>query len=151
MFAQPNGLLPGRTPFDAVEHLKALQSRASGIGYQAGQSLVQVLPAFAVAFNYTYRKFTGSIYTGSTLVSAGTLLAFAMSARRATSGVPGKGQAFVEMVIEFVDNQVKDVFHGDRRFLAPLALTIFMWVLFMNTLDLLPLDLPALNIARATA
>jgi len=62
-------------------------------------------------------------------------------ARKATSGVPSKPQAFVEMVVEFVDNQVKDTFHGDRRFIAPLALTIFVWVIFMNTMDLLPLDL----------
>jgi F-type H+-transporting ATPase subunit a len=66
---------------------------------------------------------------------------FGIKARRATAGVPGKGQAFVEMVIEFVDGQVKDVFHGDRRFIAPLALTIFMWVFFMNAMDLLPLDI----------
>ena len=67
---------------------------------------------------------------------------FGLMARRATSGVPGKGQAFVELVVEFVEGNVKDVFHGDRRFIAPLALTIFMWVLFMNAMDLLPLDLP---------
>lgn len=66
---------------------------------------------------------------------------FGLKARKATAGVPGKGQAFVELVIEFVDGQVTDVFHGDRRFIAPLALTIFMWVLFMNTMDLLPLDI----------
>lgn len=65
-------------------------------------------------------------------------------ARRATAGVPSKGQAFVEMLVEFVDGQVKDVYHGDRRFIAPLALTIFVWVLLMNTMDLLPLDLPPL-------
>jgi len=46
------------------------------------------------------------------------------------------------MVVEFVDTQVKEVFHLDRRFLAPLALTIFLWVFFMNAMDLLPLDLP---------
>lgn len=62
-------------------------------------------------------------------------------ARKASSGVPSKGQAFVELIIEFVDGQVKDVFHGDRRFIAPLALTIFMWVFFMNAMDLLPLDM----------
>ena len=67
---------------------------------------------------------------------------FYAAARKATSGVPGKGQAFVEMVVEFVDTQVKEVFHLDRRFLAPLALTIFLWVFFMNAMDLLPLDLP---------
>jgi F-type H+-transporting ATPase subunit a len=45
-------------------------------------------------------------------------------------------------VVEFVDGQIREVFHGDRSFLAPLALTIFMWVFFMNAMDLLPLDLP---------
>ena len=64
-------------------------------------------------------------------------------ARKATSGVPSKPQAFVELVVEFVDSQVKDTFHGDRRFIAPLALTIFVWVVFMNAMDLLPLDLPS--------
>jgi F-type H+-transporting ATPase subunit a len=64
-------------------------------------------------------------------------------ARKATAGVPSKAQAFVELVVEFVDSQVKDTFHGDRRFIAPLALTIFVWVVFMNTIDLLPLDLPS--------
>ena len=69
-------------------------------------------------------------------------------ARKATSGAPSKGQAFVELVVEFVDGQVKDAFHGDRRFIAPLALTIFVWVVFMNTMDLLPLDLPGWIIAK---
>jgi F-type H+-transporting ATPase subunit a len=61
-------------------------------------------------------------------------------ARRATAGVPSKGQAFVELLVDFVDGQVKEVFHGDRRFLAPLALTIFVWVFLMNAMDLLPVD-----------
>jgi F-type H+-transporting ATPase subunit a len=69
---------------------------------------------------------------------------FWMAARKATTGVPGKWQAFVEMVVEFVDTQVKEVFHLDRRFLAPVALTIFLWVFFMNAMDLLPLDLPGI-------
>ncbi len=87
----------------------------------------------------------GNFHWDSWLVSIGLGLVFCLwfglYARRATSGVPSKGQAFVEMVIEFVDGQVKDVFHGDPRFIAPLALSIFMWVLFMNTMDLLPLDI----------
>lgn len=72
------------------------------------------------------------------------LFAFWRVARRASAGVPGRGQAFIEMVVEFVDNQVKEVFHGDRRFIAPLALTIFVWVFLMNAMDLLPLDLPGM-------
>ena len=70
------------------------------------------------------------------------VLWFGLYARKATAGVPSKGQAFVEMILEFIDGQVKDTFHGDRRSVTPLALTIFMWVVFMNTMDLLPLDLP---------
>jgi F-type H+-transporting ATPase subunit a len=69
---------------------------------------------------------------------------FWAAARKATPGVPGKWQAFVELVVEFVDTQVKEVFHLDRRFLAPLALTIFLWVFFMNAMDLLPLDVPGI-------
>jgi F-type H+-transporting ATPase subunit a len=69
---------------------------------------------------------------------------FWSAARKATAGVPGRWQAFVEMVVEFVDTQVKEVFHLDRSFLAPLALTIFLWVFFMNAMDLLPLDLPGM-------
>ena len=46
------------------------------------------------------------------------------------------------MVVEFIDTTVKEVFHLDRSFLAPLALTIFVWVFLMNAMDLLPLDLP---------
>jgi F-type H+-transporting ATPase subunit a len=88
----------------------------------------------------------GSFHWDSWLVSLGLglifVLWFGLVARRATAGVPGKVQAFVEIIVEWVETNVKDVFHGDRRFIAPLALTIFMWVLFMNTMDLLPLDLP---------
>ena len=71
------------------------------------------------------------------------LLWFRSVAKKATSGVPSKTQAFVELAIEFVEGQVKDSFHGDRRFIAPLALTIFLWVFVMNAMDLLPLDLIA--------
>jgi F-type H+-transporting ATPase subunit a len=62
-------------------------------------------------------------------------------ARKATAGVPSKSQAFVEMLFEFVDTNVRDVFTGDRRFFVALALTIFVWVLMMNAMDLIPLDL----------
>jgi len=86
-----------------------------------------------------------NVHWDSLIVSAvlGALMSlwFWSKARKATAGVPSKGQAFVELVVEFVDGQVKDVFHGDRRFLAPLALTIFLWVFAMNAMDLLPLDL----------
>src|SRR5262245_1790031 len=61
--------------------------------------------------------------------------------RGATSGVPNKRQAFVELACEFVDKQAKDVFAGDRRFIAPVALTVFVWALLMNAMDFLPVDM----------
>jgi F-type H+-transporting ATPase subunit a len=66
--------------------------------------------------------------------------------RGATSGVPSKRQAFVEVLFDFIDEQVKGIFHhGDRnRFIAPLALTVFVWVVLMNAMDFLPADLVGL-------
>ncbi|MBM3350271.1 MAG: F0F1 ATP synthase subunit A [Betaproteobacteria bacterium] len=62
-------------------------------------------------------------------------------ARTATAGVPSKGQAFVELVFGFIDDQVKNIFHGNRHsFIAPAALTVFLWVFAMNAMDFLPVD-----------
>jgi F-type H+-transporting ATPase subunit a len=65
-------------------------------------------------------------------------------AKGATSGVPSRRQAFVELVFDFIDDQVKGIFHGDRhRLVAPLAFTVFVWVLLMNAMDFLPVDVVA--------
>ncbi|KGF79987.1 ATP synthase F0F1 subunit A [Massilia sp. JS1662] len=64
-----------------------------------------------------------------------------LAARRATAGVPGRFQAAVEMVVEMVEDQSKAIVHGNRAFIAPLALTVFIWVVLMNALDFLPVDL----------
>ena len=61
--------------------------------------------------------------------------------RGATSGVPNKRQAFVELACEFVDKQARDIFSGDRKFIAPVALTVFVWALLMNAMDFLPVDM----------
>jgi F-type H+-transporting ATPase subunit a len=61
--------------------------------------------------------------------------------RGATSGVPSGRQALVEFVFEFVNNQVKGIFDKSYTFVAPLALTVFLWVLFMNAMDFLPVDI----------
>ena len=66
---------------------------------------------------------------------------FYLAARRSTTGVPGKFQNFVEFLVEWVNNQVKDSFHGTSKLMAPLALTIFCWVLLFNAMDDLPVDL----------
>ena len=65
--------------------------------------------------------------------------------RSATSGVPNKRQAFVELLVGFVDEQVKGIFQrGDRnKFIAPAALTVFVWVILMNAMDFLPVDIVA--------
>ncbi|ROR99038.1 F-type H+-transporting ATPase subunit a [Sinobacterium caligoides] len=65
---------------------------------------------------------------------------FSRAAKRATSGVPSGFVNFVEMVVEFIDSTVKDTFHYKNKLVAPLALTIFVWVLLMNTMDLFPVD-----------
>jgi F-type H+-transporting ATPase subunit a len=66
---------------------------------------------------------------------------FWLVARKATTGVPGKFQNFVELMVEFVDTQVRDTFHGSSKLIAPLALTIFSWILLMNFMDAVPVDL----------
>ncbi len=65
---------------------------------------------------------------------------FYRAARRATTGVPSGFQNFVELMVEFVQNQVKDSFHGRNPWIAPMALTIFVWVFLMNLMDLIPVD-----------
>ncbi len=69
------------------------------------------------------------------------LLIFLKAAKTATAGVPNGVQNFAEILVEFVDQQVKDSFHGRSKLIAPLALTIFVWVFLMNIVKLLPYDL----------
>jgi len=80
--------------------------------------------------------FLGLLVFGSLAVIAG----------RATSGVPRGWQNFFEMVLGFVNQQVKDTYHGNNPLIAPLAITIFVWVFTMNAMDLIPVDfLPLLS------
>jgi F-type H+-transporting ATPase subunit a len=78
-------------------------------------------------------------------VVLGTLVCFLMwrAARKATSGVPGRFQAAVEILAEMVDNQAKGVIHNatSRKLVTPLALTVFVWIFMMNFMDMLPVDL----------
>lgn len=75
----------------------------------------------------------------------GALLCFVLwrAASKATSGVPGRFQAAVEVLIELVDTQAKGIVHNatSRKLVAPLALTVFIWIFLMNAMDLLPVDL----------
>lgn len=71
------------------------------------------------------------------------------TAKRATAGVPGRFQALVEILVDFVNDQAKAIIHSadSRLFMAPLAMTVFVWITLMNSLDFLPVDLPSKIIA----
>lgn len=83
-----------------------------------------------------------SLFFGIVLGAIGCWLLW-RAARKATSGVPGRFQAAVEILVEMVDAQAKGIVHSaaSRKFVAPLALTVFVWIFLMNAMDLLPLDL----------
>ncbi|MEC5160016.1 F-type H+-transporting ATPase subunit a [Janthinobacterium sp. CG_23.3] len=66
---------------------------------------------------------------------------FYMASRKATAGVPGRLQNFVEMVMEIVNDTIKGAFHAKSAVIAPLAITIFVWVWLLNAMDFLPVDL----------
>lgn len=85
----------------------------------------------------------------SFILGSGVSLLFYCLARRATSGVPSKLQNFVEILFEFVQKQVKETFQGNNPMIAPLALTIFVWILLMNLMDLIPVDLIPLILGKA--
>jgi len=76
----------------------------------------------------------------SGLVGVAVFGLMAYAGRRATPGVPGKLQAFVEIVLGMVDQQVRDTFHAKSEIVTPLAITVFVWVFCMNAVDLIPVD-----------
>ena len=76
----------------------------------------------------------------SVFVGLAMCFLFWLATRRATAGVPGRWQAFVELVLEFVDSQVKDAYHGSSRLVTPIAITLFCWILVLNGLKLIPAD-----------
>ena len=85
-----------------------------------------------------------SVFCGLTAI-----LLMYMASRKATSGVPGRFQCAIEMIVEMVNNQAKSIVHGNVSFIAPMALTVFMWVSLMNAMDFLPVDLFAVWIFPA--
>ena len=72
-----------------------------------------------------------------------TLMLLIKAASKATSGVPGRFQAAVEILVEMVADQAKGIVHSaeSRKFVAPVALTVFFWIFLMNSMDFLPVDL----------
>jgi len=94
-----------------------------------------------------YVAIAGPSGCGKTALLAllGLLAVFIMArlAARATSGVPGRFQAAVEIIVEMVSDQAKGIVHNatSRKLVAPLALTVFIWIFLLNAMDLLPVDL----------
>ena len=76
----------------------------------------------------------------TTLMGLFAVFLLIIAARRASPGVPGRFQCLVEMLVEMVDTQSKGIVHGDRSYIAPLALFVFCWIILLNTLDLVPVD-----------
>jgi len=68
------------------------------------------------------------------------VILFRSAAKNTSADKPGRFQALVEIIVDFVDGSVKDTFHGKSRLIAPLGLTIFVWVFLMNLMDLIPVD-----------
>ncbi len=76
----------------------------------------------------------------SVLLGVVFITLFWRAAKQTSNAKPGKFQALAEIIVEFVDGSVKDTFHGKSRLIAPLGLTIFVWVFLMNLMDLIPVD-----------
>ncbi|WP_058569221.1 F0F1 ATP synthase subunit A [Xylella fastidiosa] len=77
------------------------------------------------------------------------VLAFWSGTCKATSGIPGKWQAFVEVCLEFVDRQVKDTYHGPSKLVTPIAITLFFWIFLMNLIKMIPADFIAISFSWA--
>jgi len=119
---------------------------AEGHGLSAGEYIVHHLTFWQ---NHESTKVVDfSVFHIDTIlfsVLMGVLGTFLLwkAARKATSGVPGRFQAAVEILVEMVDSQAKGIVHNaqSRKLVAPLALTVFVWIFLMNAMDLLPVDL----------
>ena len=124
----------------------ATEEHVAEQGKTAGEYIVHHLTHFqnhkpANVVDFTVFNFD-SMFWAIALGALGCWLLW-LAARKATSGVPGRFQAAVEILVEMVDNQAKDIVHSaeSRKFVAPLALTVFVWILLLNAMDLLPVDL----------
>ncbi|HSV57743.1 MAG TPA: F0F1 ATP synthase subunit A [Variovorax sp.] len=115
-------------------------------GQSAGEYIIHHLTHFQSDKPQSIADFTvfnfDSLFFSISLGVLGCWLLW-LGARKATSGAPGRFQAAVEMLVEMVDQQAKGIVHNatSRKFVAPLALTVFIWILLLNTMDLLPVDL----------
>ena len=121
-------------------------SAAQGQGPTAGEYIVHHLQHLQNQKQTAVVDFSvfniDSIFYATLLGVVGCWLLW-RAASKATAGVPGRFQAAVELLVEMVDNQAKGIVHSatSRKLVAPLALTVFVWIFLMNAMDLLPVDL----------
>lgn len=129
-----------------------MASTSDAAGPTAGEYITHHLQHLQKDFSFNSVKQTSivdfSVFNLDSLVVATTLGILTVlflwgGARRAQSGVPGRYQAFIEMLVEMVDTQAKSVIHNasSRRFVGPLALMVFIWIFLMNFMDVVPVDL----------
>lgn len=130
----------------------AVTENTGTTGPNAGEYIQHHLQHLQMNFSFESVKQTGLVDFGlfnldSVFFSVvlGSICCFVLwlAARKATSGVPGRFQAAVELLTEMVDNQAKGVIRNanSRKLVSPLALTVFVWIFAMNAMDMLPVDL----------
>lgn len=124
----------------AAEHASAAGAHAPTAGEYIGHHLGHLQNTHQTSIIDMSVINLDTIFFSVTIGIIGCLLMWA-AARKATAGVPGRFQALVEMIVELVEDQSKQIVHGNRTFIAPLALTVFVWVFLMNSMDFLPVDL----------
>jgi F-type H+-transporting ATPase subunit a len=117
-------------------HLQNLQACKA----ESGEWVMNVLPNAADICSGNPMAINVDSMFWSVFLGLVFVLLFRGAAKKASSGKPSKFQALVEIIVEFVDSSVKDTFHGTSRLIAPLGLTIFVWVFLMNLMDLIPVD-----------
>ena len=129
---------------NAAEHAGA----AAAHGPSAGEYIVHHLTHFNTTGHAQEAIIDFSVINVDTLfwsVAMGLLgvLILAAATRNATSGVPGRFQGFIELLVEMVADQAKGIIHSEesRKYVAPMALTVFVWVFLMNAMDFFPVDL----------
>jgi F-type H+-transporting ATPase subunit a len=124
---------------------------AENHGPTAGEYIVHHLQHLQKDFSFNSVKQTSIVDFGiynldsvffSVLLGVIGCFVFWLAARKATAGVPGRFQAAVEILVEMVENQAKGVIHNaqSRKVIAPLALTVFVWIFLMNFMDMIPVD-----------
>jgi F-type H+-transporting ATPase subunit a len=127
-------------------HLQNLTYGELPAGYQRGDGEVLQQNTWTLAHSAQEAKDMGFMAFHidtlgiSIVLGLAFLYFFRKAASKATAGVPGGLQNFVEWVVEFIDSSVRGSFSGRNPLVAPLALTIFIWIFLLNLMDLLPID-----------